>query len=199
MLLIPLLAFLFASLLVAAAAMALAPANAATIERRLSEVLTGERVAQPADELYKVWQDGSLHRNFMGYTVQKSSCLLGLGLSAISDTGHAYAQNTKSLQEYYRTIASGRPAIRKGYFLREEDKAFKQHILEIACKGHTTLDRTWDTQLKEWTLPVLRDLEQDGLVRVEGDEVSLTKEGQPFLRHVCKAFDLHLLHARPQA
>ena len=50
MLLIPLLAFLFASLLVAAAAMALAPANAATIERRLSEVLTGERVAQPADD-----------------------------------------------------------------------------------------------------------------------------------------------------
>jgi len=50
MLLIPLLAFLFASLLVAAAVMALAPANAATIERRLSEVLTGERVAQPADD-----------------------------------------------------------------------------------------------------------------------------------------------------
>jgi tight adherence protein C len=50
MLLIPLLAFLFASLLVAAAAMALAPANAATIERRLSEVLTGERVEQPADD-----------------------------------------------------------------------------------------------------------------------------------------------------
>jgi len=50
MLLIPLLAFLFASLLVAAAAMAFAPANAATIERRLSEVLTGERVAQPADD-----------------------------------------------------------------------------------------------------------------------------------------------------
>jgi oxygen-independent coproporphyrinogen-3 oxidase len=158
-----------------------------------------DHFARPADELYQVWQDGSLHRNFMGYTVQKSSCLLGLGLSAISDTGHAYAQNTKSLQEYYRTIASGRPAIRKGYFLREEDKAFKQHILDIACKGHTTLDRTWDAQLKEWTLPALRDLEQDGLVRVAGDEASLTKEGQPFLRHVCKAFDLHLLRARPQA
>jgi len=152
-----------------------------------------DHFARPADELYQVWQGGSLHRNFMGYTVQKSSCLLGLGLSAISDTGHAYAQNTKSLQEYYRTIASGKHAIRKGYFLLEEDKAFKQHILDIACKGHTTLDRTWDAQLKEWTLPVLRDLEQDGLVRVAGDEVSLTKEGQPFLRHVCKAFDLHLL------
>jgi oxygen-independent coproporphyrinogen-3 oxidase len=129
----------------------------------------------------------------MGYTVQKSSILLGLGLSAISDTGYAFAQNTKSLKEYYRTIASGEPAIRKGYFLQEEDKTFRKHILDIACKGHTTLDRTWEAQLKEWTLPALQLLQNNGLVRVEGDEVSLTAEGRPFLRHVCKAFDLHLL------
>jgi len=152
-----------------------------------------DHFALPADELYQAWQDGSLHRNFMGYTVQKSSILLGLGLSAISDTGYAFAQNTKSLKEYYRTIASGEPAIRKGYFLQEEDKTFRKHILDIACKGHTTLDRTWEAQLKEWTLPALQLLQNNGLVRVGGDEVSLTAEGRPFLRHVCKAFDLHLL------
>lgn len=152
-----------------------------------------DHFALPDDELYQVWRNGSLHRNFMGYTVQKSNFMLGLGLSAISDTGYAYAQNTKSLREYYRSIASGKPAIRKGYFLTPEDRAFRQHILDIACKGRTTLDHTWETQLSEWTLPALRDLEEDGLVRVQGDEVSLTKEGQPFLRHVCKAFDLHLL------
>ncbi len=152
-----------------------------------------DHFALPADELYLAWKDGSLHRNFMGYTVQKSSILLGLGLSAISDTGYAFAQNTKSLKEYYRTIASGEPAVRKGYFLQEEDKTFRRHILDIACKGHTTLDRSGEAQLKEWTLPVLRSLEQDGLVRVEGNEVSLTADGRPFLRHVCKAFDLHLL------
>ena len=47
--LLPLLAFLFASLLVAAAAMALSPGAAATIERRLSEV-ADIRVAQPVDD-----------------------------------------------------------------------------------------------------------------------------------------------------
>jgi len=152
-----------------------------------------DHFALPTDELYQVWRDGSLHRNFMGYTVQKSNFMLGLGLSAISDTGYAYVQNTKSLREYYRSIASGEPAIRKGYFLTPEDRAFRRHILDIACSAYTTLDRTWETQLREWTLPALRDLEEDGLVRVQDDEVSLTKEGQPFLRHVCKAFDLHLL------
>jgi oxygen-independent coproporphyrinogen-3 oxidase len=156
-----------------------------------------DHFALPTDELYRAWRDGSLHRNFMGYTVQKSSILLGLGLSAISDTGHAFAQNTKSLREYYRNIESGKSAIRKGYFLREEDKVFRQHILDIACKGQTTLHHDWDRQYNEWTLPVLRRLEEDGLVRVDDDTVSLTAEGLPFLRYVCKAFDLHLLRSLP--
>ncbi|HVU57938.1 MAG TPA: oxygen-independent coproporphyrinogen III oxidase [Puia sp.] len=154
-----------------------------------------DHFAQPADELYKAWLDGTLHRNFMGYTVQKTGLLLGLGLSAISDTGNAYAQNTKSLTAYYRAIASGRTAIHKGYFLNEEDKAFRQHILDIACQGHTTLHHAWAAVLDEWTLPVLHLLQQDGLVRMDGNEVRITREGLPFLRHVCKAFDLHLLRA----
>lgn len=152
-----------------------------------------DHFALPADELYQAWNDGSLHRNFMGYTVQKSRLLLGLGLSAISDTGRAYAQNTKSLTAYYRAIMSGRPAIHRGYFLQEEDSIFRQHILDIACKGYTRLDQAWDTPYHEWTLPLLHDLAQDELIRVEGNEVHLTEKGRPFLRHVCKAFDLHLL------
>ncbi len=48
--LLPLLAFLFASLLIAAGAMALSPGNAATIERRLGEVMTGERAKAPAHD-----------------------------------------------------------------------------------------------------------------------------------------------------
>jgi oxygen-independent coproporphyrinogen-3 oxidase len=147
------------------------------------------------DELYHAWKAGELHRNFMGYTVQKSSLLLGLGMSAISDTGDAYGQNTKSLTEYYRTIAAGVPAIRKGYFLQEEDMVFRRHILDIACIGQTSLLPAWSTLLEEWTIPQLRALEQDGLVSLHENEVRLTEAGRPFLRHVCKAFDLHLLRS----
>ena len=145
------------------------------------------------DELYKAGQAGQLHRNFMGYTVQKSGLLLGLGLSAISDTGGAYAQNSKSLTEYYRAVATGTPAVRKSYFLGEEDKVFRRHILDIACHGQTMLDPAWSTLLDEWTIPQLRELEKDGLVSLNGNEIKLTERGKPFLRHVCKAFDLHLL------
>jgi oxygen-independent coproporphyrinogen-3 oxidase len=152
-----------------------------------------DHFALPSDELYHAWQAGGLHRNFMGYTVQKTHLLLGLGLSAISDTGDAFGQNSKSLTEYYRAVMSGEMAVRKGYFLQEEDKVFRQHILDIACKGYTEWGPDWSTLLKEWTIPVLQELEKDGLVILSEKDVRLTKEGRPFLRHACKAFDLHLL------
>jgi len=152
-----------------------------------------DHFSMPGDELYTSWLSGQLHRNFMGYTIQKSSILLGLGMSAISDIGDAYAQNTKSLTDYYRNVSTGRLPVKKGYFLEEEDKVFRRHILDIACKGKTTLDLRWSTPLNKCTGPLLHNLEKDGLVSIQGNEVRLTAIGAPFLRHVCKAFDLHLI------
>ncbi len=147
----------------------------------------------PADELYMAWMGERLHRNFMGYTVQKSSLLLGLGMSAISDIADAYAQNSKSLTDYYRAVGAGRLPVIRGFFLQDEDKVFRRHILDIACKGRTTLDTRWSVTFNERTLPLLRDLEKDGLVSIQGNDIRLTATGNPFLRHVCKAFDLRLL------
>lgn len=152
-----------------------------------------DHFALPGDELYLAWREGRLHRNFMGYTTRNSGLLLGLGVSSVSDTGTAYAQNEKTLADYYRAIAVGRLAIAKSYFLDAQDLAFRKYILDIACKGHTCFDRTWSAQLAEWTLPRLRELQRDGLVRLDDNGVALTEAGRPFLRHVCKAFDLRLL------
>ena len=152
-----------------------------------------DHFAVPTDELYIAFQHNRLHRNFMGYTTQNSGLLLGLGVSAISDLGVAYAQNDKSLAGYYRSIAAGSLAITKGYRLTPEDLVLKRHILDIACKGFTRFEPGWADVLEEWTLPRLRELQNDGLVSLDDGSVALTVAGRPFLRHVCKAFDLHLL------
>ena len=152
-----------------------------------------DHFAVSGDELYKVWKDNTLHRNFMGYTTQASGMLLGLGVSSISDLGTAFAQNDKTLGGYYQSVRAGELAIRKGHFLNEEDRVFGRHILDIACKGFTVFEKSWSHVLEEWTLPRLRELEKDGLVYLDVKGVILLKAGQPFLRHVCKAFDLHLL------
>jgi oxygen-independent coproporphyrinogen III oxidase len=147
----------------------------------------------PGDELYKAWLEGAMHRNFMGYTTQASGMLLGLGVSSISDLGAAFAQNDKAMAGYYRALGERELAVKKGYFLSAEDKLFRRHILDIACKGYTAFDTAWAAALEEWTLPRLRLLAFEGLVAVDEKGVGLTEAGRPFLRHVCKAFDLHLL------
>ncbi|WP_431209558.1 radical SAM protein [Puia sp. P3] len=66
-----------------------------------------DHFALPMDELYRAWRGNSLHRNFMGYTTQNSGMLIGLGMSAISDTGTAFAQNDKTLGAITRGFVQG--------------------------------------------------------------------------------------------
>lgn len=152
-----------------------------------------DHFALPTDDLYKAWKTGRLHRNFMGYTTQASSFLLGLGVSSISDTGNAFAQNNKSLHDYYTAVKEGKLALKRGYFLNDEDLAFRKYILDIICKGETRFSADHMPLLKEYTFPKLIDLAKDGLVEWNEQGLNLTEQGHYFIRNVCSAFDLYLL------
>jgi oxygen-independent coproporphyrinogen-3 oxidase len=145
-----------------------------------------------SDDLYKASLSDSLHRNFMGYTEQPTHLQLGLGVSAISDTGNAFAQNQKSLTDYYRMIQSGVLPTQKGYFLNGQDKNFKKYILDISCKGRTYFRREDLPVLEQISFPQLRKLELDGLVNFNDRFVEVTQLGKSFIRNICRAFDMHL-------
>ena len=151
-----------------------------------------DHFALPSDELYKARQAGKLHRNFMGYTTQHPGMLLGLGVSAISDTGNAFAQNNKTLHDYYAAVNAGRLAVQKGYLLSELDVAFRKYILDISCKGKTSFRPAHLSLLEEYTFPQLTFLEQDGLIKWDRSGVQLTPTGHYFIRNICSAFDLYL-------
>jgi oxygen-independent coproporphyrinogen III oxidase len=151
-----------------------------------------DHFALPHDDLYKAKENGRLYRNFMGYTTQGSGLLLGLGVSAISDLGHAYAQNEKTLHDYYRCVNDDQLAVKKGYFLNEEDLAFRKYILDISCRGATTFHPSHLPLLKTYSFPVLDQFLNDGLVEYDHDQLQLTPEGHFFIRNVCSAFDLYL-------
>lgn len=156
-----------------------------------------DHFALPTEELYRARMEGRLHRNFMGYTTQNAGLLLGLGVSSISDTGNAFAQNEKTLHEYYALIASGELAVKKGYFLNEEDIAFRRYILDISCKGETVFSEKHLGLLEQYTFPLLSDFEKDGLITWDRKGLRLTAQGHYFLRNICSAFDLHLQRKRP--
>ncbi|WP_162944674.1 oxygen-independent coproporphyrinogen III oxidase [Flavisolibacter nicotianae] len=158
-----------------------------------------DHFALPHDELFLARATGRLHRNFMGYTTQNTGMLLGLGVSSISDTGNGFAQNEKTLHDYYAAVNNGRFAIRKGYVLSEEDIAFKKYILDISCKGATTFGNNHLALLKAYTFPKLDALAADGLVEWNSLGVRLTEQGHFFIRVVCSAFDLYLQRGEQSA
>jgi len=151
-----------------------------------------DHFALPHDELFLARNEGRLHRNFMGYTTQNAGMLLGLGVSSISDTGNAFAQNEKTLHDYYIKINSGELAIRKGYCLSKEDIDFKKYILDISCKGAMIFNDDDLPLLRTYTFPKLSALASDGLVEWDTKGAKLTEQGHYFIRAVCSAFDLYL-------
>ena len=155
-----------------------------------------DHFALPGDDLYQAWLNGRVHRNFMGYTTQRTSFLLGLGVSSISDVGVAFVQNRKSLHEYYEAIEKNELAVFKGYFLNEEDVAFRKYILDIICQGFTRIHPRDLPILKEICFPELQRLKEDGLIEWDEKEVIVTSPGRHFIRNIASAFDLHLQRNR---
>ena len=151
-----------------------------------------DHFALPHDELFKASSSEQLHRNFMGYTTQHTGMLIGLGVSSISDAGIAFAQNEKTLHDYYESINNSRMPIKKGYILNIEDNIFRKHILNISCRGHTTFSSIELNLLRKFSFPVLKELQEDGLVLFNDRGCSVTKEGHYFIRNICSAFDLYL-------
>lgn len=176
-------------------------------EEKLNLYITGKKLFNEAgykdigmdhfalhtDQLYSAWLDGNLHRNFMGYTTHRTTLLLGLGVSSISETTSAFAQNKKTLHEYYEAIDKNDLAIFRGHFLDEEDRAFRQYILDISCRGTTNFKADHLATLEKYCFPELTKLQEDGLVEWNKKEVVVTGLGKHFLRNICRAFDLHLL------
>jgi oxygen-independent coproporphyrinogen-3 oxidase len=148
----------------------------------------------PSDRLYQSMLSKKIHRNFMGYTSSATQVMIGLGVSAISDSWYAFAQNEKTVEDYYKKINSGESAVIKGHVLTAEDLVIRRHILNLMC----TLETNW---LPEERLPEiairLKALEDDGLIAITEDKIFVTPPGRSFLRNICMAFDLRLIAREP--
>jgi oxygen-independent coproporphyrinogen-3 oxidase len=157
-----------------------------------------DHFALPGDLMVQAHLKGTLHRNFMGYTVQQTSLLLGLGVSSISDITGAFAQNKKTLSEYYELVNAGELPVFRGYFLTEEDRIMRQYILDVACRGKVHFAKKDLELLRQYTFDELDELALDDLVTWGEHGLIVTDLGKHFIRNICKAFDLKLLSAEVQ-
>ena len=158
-----------------------------------------DHFALKTDSLYKAEFLKKLHRNFMGYTHQYTQLMIGLGVSSISDSWFAFAQNVKKVEDYYELLSKNEIPIFKGHHLTEEDLIIRKHILNLMCQGKTTWDHTYSqNNVLIDGLERLKVLEDDGLVKITENSILVTPLGKRFLRNICMTLDARLWADQPE-
>ncbi len=150
------------------------------------------------DDLYQSMINGKIHRNFMGYTSSKTQLMVGLGMSAISDSWYAFAQNEKTVEAYQKRVEQGEIPVIKGHILNNEDLIIRKHILNLMCRLGTTWNS--DTVFPELPLALdaLKEMENDGLVELSENSITITEQGRAFTRNVAMTFDLRMMRNQPE-
>lgn len=157
-----------------------------------------DHFALPDDELSIALKNGTLHRNFMGYSAMKTELLIGLGVSSISDAWFGFVQNEKKLEDYYKRILHGELPFFKGHLLSETDLILRKHILSVMCQLKTSWENTGDQFAElEQTIEKLKEFEHDGLIELNAFDLVVTQKGKQFLRNICMAFDIRLMANQP--
>ena len=163
-----------------------------------------DHFALPDDALAVAQQQGKLHRNFQGYTTQPDSDLIGLGVSAIGGVGASYAQNAKTLPEYYAALTQGRFAVVRGIALDAEDLLRRDVIMALMCQGRVdfaAIEAAHAVAFSSHFAPELARLAryaEMGLVRAGPRSIEVTPTGWFFVRVLAMAFDAALAAEVPR-
>lgn len=157
-----------------------------------------DHFALPDDELAIAQRDGTLQRNFQGYSTFSDCDLLALGVTGISHIGNSYSQNSKEMDAYRTHLMAGRLPVEKGVTIDEDDQVRKQVIKELICNftlEFRKLEDRFNIDFKEYfseAIRLLQPMKDDGLVIMDADSITVTATGRLFIRNICMAFDRYI-------
>lgn len=161
-----------------------------------------DHFALPEDDLALALEQGTLQRNFQGYSTQADCDLIALGVSAISRIGDTYAQNHRDLIDYYQALDLQRLPIAKGLVMTRDDEIRRAAIHDLLCQSTLNIpsfERVWAIEFATYfalELEQLQTLERDGLVDLTEDSIDITPRGRFLARIVAMRFDRHLREAK---
>lgn len=160
-----------------------------------------DHFARPDDDLAVAQRQGRLHRNFQGYSTHADADLVACGVSSIGAVGATYSQNVKTLDEYYELIDRNELPVQRGIRLSMDDALRRAIIQQLMCQFELSIAAieqafpiVFDHHFAA-ELAALRALQDDGLVQVGPEWISVTMKGRLLIRNVCMVFDRYL--ARP--
>ena len=163
-----------------------------------------DHFAKPDDELAIAQANGTLYRNFQGYSTHAECDLVAMGVTAISMVGRSYAQNVKTLDEYNERIDAGELAVFRGVRLDDDDLLRREVISQLIC--HFTLDmpaieRRFGIDFRDYfatELAELAPMEADGLLRLSDTRIDVQPPGKLLIRNICMVFDKYLRQQKAQ-
>ena len=157
-----------------------------------------DHFALPDDELAIAQEEGTLHRNFQGYTTHGHCDLIGLGVSSISQVGDLFCQNTTDISEYQNTLDGGTLPIRRGLVSNEDDRLRRAVIQQLICMfrlDFSEIEQEFGIVFREYFADIWPRLEEqaaDGLIRLDDQRIDVTAAGRLLVRSVCMLFDRYL-------
>ncbi|MBT3347710.1 MAG: oxygen-independent coproporphyrinogen III oxidase [Thiotrichales bacterium] len=157
-----------------------------------------DHFALPDDELAVAQREGTLYRNFQGYSTHRSCDLVGIGVTSIGVVGNSYSQNIKELDGYYEAIDNGELPIFRGVELDADDLLRRDVITELICNFKLTfsmIEQQHSIKFSEYfaqEIEDLKDMEKDGLLTMDSGSVTVATAGRLLIRNVCMVFDRYL-------
>ena len=144
----------------------------------------------PDDELIRAQRQGDLHRNFMGYTSFTSKLLVGLGVSAISDSWSGFAQNEKTIPAYYQKLDQNELPILRGHLHTADDLFIRKHILNLMCNFRTNwMPEEFMRYGLNFNHDLLTQLTEDDYIRFNEEGLKVNYTGKEIIRIICAALD----------
>jgi oxygen-independent coproporphyrinogen-3 oxidase len=157
-----------------------------------------DHFARPDDSLATALRDGTLRRNFQGYSTGKGVDIQGFGISSISQSRSAYFQNEKDIGAYEGLVRGGDVPVVRGVVLSEEDQIRRAAIMDVMCKTTVDFDGFAERHGVDFAdyfaqeLDALDELERDGLVERSNSALRITPRGRLFIRNIAMTFDAYL-------
>jgi oxygen-independent coproporphyrinogen-3 oxidase len=163
-----------------------------------------DHFARPDDELAVAQREGSLYRNFQGYSTHADCDLVAMGITAIGKVGDTYSQNVKSLDEYAVLLDAGRLPVYRGIVLSADDKLRRAVITHLICHfelNFNRIEQAFAVSFRDYFAAELEEcsvMQADGLLDVYVDSLVVRPAGKLLIRNICMVFDTYLRTSQKQ-
>ncbi len=157
-----------------------------------------DHFAKSSDSLVKAQLDGTLHRNFQGYSTHADSDIIAMGITAISNIGDNYSQNVRSIEDYEKSLEQNKIPVFRGIELEDDDVMRREIINQLMCNNRlniTRLEKKWRIDFKTYfktSLTNLQAMADDGLLNISNSNINITASGRLLARSICMQFDRYL-------